>query len=55
MDNRLFLLLQQLDKFLFCADVAPDASVDVVKVADNGGLFIAMVAMAFSHSNTSIS
>ena len=39
MDNRLLLLLQQLDKFLFCMDVAAVAPVDVVEVADDGGLF----------------
>ena len=39
MDNRLLLLLQQLDKFLFCTDVAPDAPVDVIKVANDSGLF----------------
>ena len=39
MNNRLFLLFQQLDKFLLCADVAPDASVDVIEVVDDGGLF----------------
>src|SRR5664280_943288 len=39
MNNSLLLLFQQFDKFLFGADVAPDAPVNVVEVADDSGLF----------------
>ena len=35
----LLLLLQQLDQLLLGADVAPDAPVGVVEIADDGGLF----------------
>ena len=38
-DNGLLLFLQQLDQLLFGADVAPDAPVGVVEIADNCGLF----------------
>ena len=37
-DNGLLLLLQQRDQFLFGADIAPDAPVDMVQEADDGGL-----------------
>ncbi|MGH8564556.1 MAG: hypothetical protein ACREXW_10915 [Gammaproteobacteria bacterium] len=38
-DDRLLLLLQQLDQLLLGADVAPDAPVRVVEEVDDGGLF----------------
>ena len=37
-DDGLLLLLQQRDELPLGADVAPDAPVDVVQVADDGGL-----------------
>ena len=38
-DDGLLLLLQQVDEFLLGADVAADAPVHVVQVADDGALF----------------
>ena len=37
-DEDLLLLLQQLDQLLLGADIAPDAPVGVVEIADDGGL-----------------
>ena len=37
-DNGLLLFLQQCNQLLFGTDVAPDAPVGVVEIADDGGL-----------------
>ena len=39
MDDGLLLFLQQPDELLLAADVAADAFVGVVEIADDGGLF----------------